>query len=53
MPTRIRDSVWATEPNTGRGFYGWRFQATDEKGESFVFDVYPGAEGWHVHHCYA
>lgn len=52
MPTRIRDSVWVTEPATGRGFYGWRFQATDETGESFVFDVYPGAEGWHVHHCY-
>jgi hypothetical protein len=53
MPTRIRDSVWSIRPGTGRGFYGWRFQATDEAENTYVFDVYPDAEGWHVHHTYA
>lgn len=32
--------------------YGWRFQATDEAGESLVFDVYADGEGWHVHSAY-
>jgi hypothetical protein len=33
--------------------YGWRFQGTDDAGDSFVFDVYQGADGWHVHHAYS
>lgn len=53
MPTRIRDSVWSVAAGSHRGFYGWRFQATDSAGETFVFDVYPAEEGWHVHHAYA
>lgn len=53
MPTRLRDSVWSIAPGVRRGFYGWRFQATDEGDESFVFDVYPAEDGWHVHHAYA
>jgi len=53
VPNRLRDSVWSTNPRAGRGFYGWRFQGTDEGGESLVFDVYPAEDGWHVHHCYA
>lgn len=52
MPTRLRDSVWSVDPATRCGFYGWRFQATDEAGESFVFDIYPAEVGWHVHHAY-
>lgn len=52
MPTHIRDSVWSIDASARRGFYGWRFQATDEAGESFVFDVYPAKDGWHVHHTY-
>lgn len=53
VPTRLRDSVWATDPRVERGFYGWRFQGTDNVGESMVFDVYPTEEGWRVFHCYA
>jgi hypothetical protein len=51
-PTRLRDSIWRGETPSGRGLYGWRFQATDEAGESFVFDVYRGEVDWHVHHTY-
>jgi hypothetical protein len=29
--------------------YGWRFQATDDAGQSFVFDVFESKDGWHVH----
>ncbi|WP_448256101.1 hypothetical protein [Microbacterium aurum] len=52
MPTRIRDSVWSIDASARRGFYGWRFQATDDAGESLIFDVYPAEDGWHVHHTY-
>lgn len=48
-PTRLRDSVWAAPFEANRGLYGWRFQATDDSGQSFVFDVFRGADGWHVH----
>ena len=51
-PTRLRDSIW-TASREGRGLYGWRFQATDDAGESFVFDVYRTAVDWHVHRAYA
>lgn len=50
-PTRLRDSVWGASEG-GRGFYGWRFQGTDDDGVSVVFDVYPAATGWHVHHTW-
>lgn len=53
MPTRIRDSVWSVSQGANRGFYGWRFQATDAAEETYVFDVYPAEDGWHVHHAYA
>lgn len=33
--------------------YGWRFQGTDDAGESYIFDVHKGEHGWHVHHTYA
>ncbi|MBN9176457.1 MAG: hypothetical protein J0I43_03700 [Microbacterium sp.] len=52
-PTRLRDSVWAFASAPRNGLYGWRFQATDDAGESFVFDVHPSETGWHVHHTYA
>ena len=55
-PTRLRDSVWSIDPDEahrGRGMYGWRFQGTDPAGESFVFDVYGGADEWHVHRAYS
>lgn len=50
-PTRLRASVWEMR-QTGSPMYGWRFQATDEAGESLVFDVYADGEGWHVHSAY-
>jgi len=52
-PTRLRDSIWTASRSAGRGLYGWRFQATDDAGESFVFDVYKTATDWHVHRAYA
>ena len=52
-PTRLRESVWTTSPGRTPGLYGWRFQATDERGESFVFDVFRSEDGWHVHHAYS
>ncbi|MFH8251501.1 hypothetical protein ACH3VR_14105 [Microbacterium sp. B2969] len=53
MPTRLRDSIWRAGSSGGGGLYGWRFQGTDEAGESYVFDVYRGEDDWHVHHAYA
>lgn len=53
MPTRLRSSVWQVAAGGPSGFVGWRFQATDDAGESFVFDVFPAADGWHVHGMYA
>ncbi|GAA3920824.1 hypothetical protein [Microbacterium invictum] len=52
-PTRLRDSIWSVQAGHRGGLYGWRFQATDDAGDSLVFDVYPDADGWHVHHTYA
>jgi hypothetical protein len=53
MPTRLRESIWE-QPLEGAGtMSGWRFQATDEQGISFVFDVFRvGEHEWHVHHTY-
>ncbi len=31
---------------------GWRFQATDPRQETYVFDVYRSVDGWHVHRAY-
>lgn len=53
MPTRLRDSVWSVPLDKPHPLYGWRFQGTDDDGESYVFDVYKGEHGWHVHHTYA
>lgn len=49
-PTRLRHSTWSV-PLDGahQGLYGWRFQGTDNDGVTFVFDVYKGEDGWHVH----
>jgi hypothetical protein len=52
VPTRLRDSIWGAGGDR-RPLYGWRFQATDTAGESFVFDVYREESGWHVHRAYA
>lgn len=53
VPTRLRESIWSLE-TAGRGsLYGWRFQATNGDGESFVFDVFRGGDGWHVHRAYS
>ena len=52
MPTRLRESVWAAPLHGGGGLYGWRFQATDEDGVSFVFDVFRTESDWHVHRAY-
>ncbi|MFE7843626.1 hypothetical protein ACFUTX_00370 [Microbacterium sp. NPDC057407] len=50
-PTRLRESIWAAL-ETLHGLYGWRFQATNERGESFVFDVFRAENDWHVHRAY-
>jgi len=52
VPTRLRESVWAAPLSHHHGLYGWRFQATDEEGESFVFDVFRAEESWHLHRAY-
>lgn len=52
-PTRLRHSNWSVplgEPHTG--LYGWRFQGTADDGQSLVFDVFKGEDGWHVHRTY-
>ena len=51
-PTRLRESIWASSVQPSGGLYGWRFQGTDDAGESLVFDVYRAEDGWHVHHAY-
>lgn len=50
-PTRLRHSIW-DQPTDGQALYGWPFQATDEHGATYVFDVYRQEVGWHVHHTY-
>ncbi len=50
-PTRPRHSIW-DQPDHGHALYGWRFQATDEDGATYVFDVYRHETGWHVHRTY-
>ena len=52
-PTRIRHSLWSVPLEAPRPLYDWRFQGADETGDSYVFDVFKGEEGWHVHHTYA
>ncbi|MCC4248238.1 MULTISPECIES: hypothetical protein [Microbacterium] len=53
VPTRLREGVWAMPLDGARAMYGWRFQANDEDGRAFVFDVFKGSEHeWHVHHVY-
>ena len=51
-PTRLRESIWSISVHSPRGLYGWRFQGTDQAGESLVFDVFRAEGGWHVHHAY-
>lgn len=53
-PTRLRDSIWSVPLDGPRhGLYGWRFQGTaEDDGETLVFDVYKGPDGWRVHHVY-
>lgn len=51
-PTRLRTPVWALPLDEPRHMLGWRFQATDESGESFVFDVFRDETEWHVHRAY-
>jgi hypothetical protein len=52
-PTRLRESVWSTPPGSPAGLYGWRFQATSDDDESYVFDVFRGESDWHVHRAYS
>lgn len=52
IPTRLRHSIWDGREGLG-ALYGWRFQATDESGATFVFDVYRERDGWHVHRAYS
>ena len=52
-PTRLRESIWEAAQHAPRGgLYGWRFQAENSAGESYVFDVFRQADGWHVHRSY-
>ncbi|NLP85445.1 hypothetical protein HF576_16480 [Microbacterium sp. CFH 90308] len=52
VPTRLRESVWSASAGSPRGLYGWRFQATNPEGDSYVFDVYRTQDDWHVHRAY-
>jgi hypothetical protein len=52
VPTRLRESVWSVPLESRSGTYGWRFQATNEGGSTFVFDIYRGEDHWHVHRAY-
>lgn len=52
-PTRLREPIWAALEHAPGGLYGWRFQARDDAGEVYVFDVFREQTGWHVHHTYA
>lgn len=51
-PTRLRDSTWSALREGTHGLYGWRFQATDDDGRSFVFDLFKDVDGWHIHRTY-
>ena len=51
-PTRLRHSIWSAAEEQHAGLYGWRFQGTNEEGQSLVFDVFRGEDGWHVHRSY-
>ncbi|GAA1996348.1 hypothetical protein [Microbacterium pumilum] len=53
IPTRLRESTWSAASAGATGLRGWRFQATDEAGESYVFDVFRAELGWHVHHTWS
>ena len=51
-PTRIRESIWTAATADRLAYTAGAFQATDEQGESFVFDVYRAEHDWHVHRSY-
>lgn len=51
-PTRLRDSIWSAPLEEHHGLYGWRFQGTNDDGDSRVFDVYRVEEGWQIHRSY-
>ena len=51
-PTRPRSSVWGAPLDANHGLDAWRFQGTDDDGNSLVFDVFKSADGWHVHRSY-
>jgi hypothetical protein len=51
-PTRLRGALWPNPP-ASLAAPAWRFQATDPRGQSFVFDVYEDGGHWHVHRAYA
>lgn len=51
-PTRLRHSIGSVSSAPPTGLYGWRFQGTADDGESLVFDVFKGEDGWHVHRSY-
>lgn len=53
VPTRLTSRVWELPIEGHRHMFGWRFQATDDEGESFVFDLYRAEHDWHVHRAYA
>jgi hypothetical protein len=52
VPTRLREPVWNLPLEEPRHMFGWRFQATDESGESSVFDVYRDQADWQVYRVY-
>lgn len=51
-PTRLREPIWRALEAVG-GLYGWRFQASSDQNETYVFDVFRASDGWHVHRAYA
>ncbi|BAJ73135.1 hypothetical protein MTES_0171 [Microbacterium testaceum StLB037] len=51
-PTHLEGPGWSAPLEPHEPAAGWRLQATDTAGASFVFDVYRVGDAWHVHRSY-
>lgn len=51
-PTPLQEDHWAPPLEDSTPLHGWRFQATEEQGNSRVFDVFQVGRDWHVHRVY-
>lgn len=51
-PTRLTGSIWSAPLEQRHELHRWRFQGTNDTGDSSIFDVYRAEDGWHVHRSY-